>query len=175
VPRALADFDDFCALAELLTRAADVADYTWFWWKLRPHPRLGTVEIRALDAQASPDDEAAIVALTHCLARDAADAVAEPATDVGPELIEEALFRAARFGTEARLPDADGRLRPVPELLDDALAIARRHAAELGCADQLELLPGILQRRGGAGRQRRFYEIAGMDALLRELTALTGD
>ena len=40
----------------LLCRAADVPDYTWFWWKVRPHPRLGTVEIRALDVQASLED-----------------------------------------------------------------------------------------------------------------------
>src|SRR6185437_3952521 len=50
-PRAMRDFEDFGGMAQQLTRAADVPDYTWFWWKLRPHPRLGTVEIRALDAQ----------------------------------------------------------------------------------------------------------------------------
>ncbi|MGZ4192471.1 MAG: glutamate--cysteine ligase, partial [Solirubrobacteraceae bacterium] len=75
--------------------------------KLRPHPRLGTVEIRALDVQASLDDAAAIVALTHCLARDAA----EPGDDAqpAPELVEEGIFRAARFGTRARLPTPPGR------------------------------------------------------------------
>jgi hypothetical protein len=31
----------------------------------------------------------------------------------------------------------------------------------------------LLARGGGAGRQRASYEIAGMDALLRDLTALT--
>ena len=67
VPRAMRDFADFCASARLLARAADVPDYTWFWWKLRPHPRLGTVEVRALDAQASLEDTAGLVALTHCL------------------------------------------------------------------------------------------------------------
>lgn len=171
VPRSLRDFADFCELAERLATAADVADYTWFWWKLRPHPRLGTVEVRALDAQGSIEDAAAIVALTHCLARDAAEH--GPGTEVPPELIEEGLFRAARFGTDARLPDAQGRLRPVDELLQEALRIAQRHAAELGCEAELRLLPDLLDRRGGAGRQRRLHEIAGMDALLRELVALT--
>ena len=33
VPRAMRDFEDFCATAHVLTRAADVPDYTWFWWK----------------------------------------------------------------------------------------------------------------------------------------------
>lgn len=171
VPRPMADFDDFCGLSRALARAADVADYTWFWWKLRPHPRLGTVEIRSLDAQGSLQDTAAIVALTHCLARAAAEA--DPADPAAPELVEEGMFRAARFGAAAELPDGDGRLVPVQALLDTALETARPFAAELGCAAELDLLPGLAQRGGGAGRQRRLYEIAGMDALLRGLTELT--
>jgi glutamate---cysteine ligase / carboxylate-amine ligase len=171
VPRALRDFEDFCELAALLTTAADVEDYTWFWWSLRPHPRLGTVEIRAFDAQASLEDAAAIIALAHCLARDAAERPSAAA--VAPELIEEGMFRASRFGTAASLPGPDGRLRPVAELLARAREAAARHAAELDCVAELEALDGLLERRGGAGRQRRMHEIAGMDALLRDLTALT--
>ncbi len=109
VPRAMHDYRDFLETARLLARAADVPDYTWFWWKLRPHPRLGTVEIRALDAQASLDDTAGLVALIHCLARHVAEADPEP--DPPAEVLEEGAFRAARFGVRARLPDAEGRLR----------------------------------------------------------------
>jgi len=172
VPRAMRDFEDFTEATRLLVRAADVPDYTWFWWKLRPHPRLGTVEIRALDVQASHEDTAALVALVHCLARHAAEADPEP--DPPGEVLDEGVFRAARFGVDARLPDADGHLRPVAALLDAALAEARDHADELNCAGELELLPGLLERGGGATRQRDIFEIAGMDALLRELTQITG-
>jgi carboxylate-amine ligase len=171
VPRAMRDFEDFCSAAALLGRAADVPDYTWFWWKLRPHPRLGTVEIRALDAQASLEDTGALVALTHCLAHHVAHADPEP--DPPAEVLEEGAFRAARFGTRAELPDAEGRLRPVAELLDAALGHARGHAGELHCADALDRLPALLRRGGGAGRQRAAHEIGGMGALLRELTELT--
>jgi carboxylate-amine ligase len=171
VPRAMRDFSDFCATAELLVRAADVADYTWFWWKLRPHPRLGTVEIRALDAQSSLQDTAALVALTHCLARHAAHCDPEP--DPPGEVLEEGAFRAARYGVTARLPDADGNLLAVAELLEDALELTREDARELGCSDQLAHLPELVARGGGAGMQRDIHAIGGMDALLRELTALT--
>lgn len=171
VPRAMRDFADFCTSAQLLARAADVPDYTWFWWKLRPHPRLGTVEVRALDAQSSLEDTAALVALTHCLARHAAET--GPGPDPPPEVLDEGVFRAARFGAHARLPDAQGRLRPVAELLDQALELARRHAHDLHCTDQLDALPALLERGGGAGRQRATYQIAGMDALLRDLTEIT--
>ena len=172
VPRAMRDFADFCQATRLLVRAADVPDYTWFWWKLRPHPRLGTVEVRALDVQPSLQDTAALVALTHCLARHTARADPEP--DPPGEVLEEGAFRAARFGVTAELPDADGRLRPVAELLDEALALTDEDARELGCAAELEHLHAIVDRGGGAARQREMYEIGGMDALLRELTNLTG-
>lgn len=170
-PRAMRDFDDFRAAAGLLTRAADVPDYTWFWWKLRPHPRLGTVEVRALDAQSSLEDTAALVALTHCLARDLADA--DPRPDPPGDLLEEASFRAARYGVQARLPDTEGRLRSVADLLDEALEVAGRHAGELGCTAELDRLPALVERGGGAARQRAWHEIAGMDALLRNLAAAT--
>ncbi|HEX4186608.1 MAG TPA: YbdK family carboxylate-amine ligase [Solirubrobacteraceae bacterium] len=172
VPRAMRDFDDFSASAALLTRAADVPDYTWFWWKLRPHPRLGTVEVRALDVQASLADTSAIVALAHCLARRAAEADLDP--EPPSEVLDEGMFRAARYGVRARLPDAEGRLWPVAELLGQRLELLGDHASELGCEAELERLGSLLADGGGAGRQRTAFEIAGMDRLLREMTELTG-
>ena len=170
-PRAMRDFDDFQQMSQLLARAADVPDYTWFWWKLRPHPRLGTVEIRSLDAQTSLTDAAALVALVHCLARDAAKA--EPAADPAPEVVEEGIFRAARFGVNGELPDAEGKLRPVSELLERALERAERHADGLGCTQELAQLHDLVERGGGAGAQRATYEIAGIDAVVRQLTEVT--
>jgi carboxylate-amine ligase len=172
-PRALRDFADFCEMSQLLTRAADVPDYTWFWWKLRPHPRLGTVEIRALDVQASLADTAALVALVHCLARQAAEPAIED--NPPPELVEEGMFRAARFGTRGELPDSQGTRRPVLELLQDALTRVDGWARELGCVEELARLPDILERGGGAGMQRSTYEIAGIDAVLRDLVQRTRD
>jgi hypothetical protein len=59
-------------------------------------------------------------------------------------------------------------------LLDDALTRAGDYADELKCAAELATLPELLARGGGASRQRGFYEIAGLDALLRELSIVTG-
>ncbi len=173
IPRALRDYDDFCAMVELLTSAAGVDDYTWFWWKLRPHPKLGTVEIRALDAQSSLRDTEALVSLTHCLARAAADQ--DPVDDLPTELLEEGMFRATRFGVRAELPDGAGKLHPLPEVLDAALAIAQPYAEELGCAQGLARLPALVAGGGGAGRQRTVYGLSGIDSLLRDLIATTAE
>jgi carboxylate-amine ligase len=171
VPRAIRDYEDFCATAARLARAADVPDYTWFWWKLRPHPRLGTVEIRALDVQSTHEDTETLVALIHCLCRAAVDLDGEPSP--APELVEEGLFRAARFGVLADLPDAEGRLRPTHERLLDALRTVRPHARELRAEESLERLPELIRGVGGAGRQRELFGLGGMDSLLRELTTIS--
>jgi carboxylate-amine ligase len=173
VPRAMRDFEDFTTTSALLSMAADVEDYTWFWWKLRPHPRLGTVEIRALDAQTSLDDLAALVALAHCLARHAATAPSEP--DPAPELLDEAAFRAARFGTEAELPGPDGHRRPVRVILDEVLEVVAPHAAELGCADELDGVRRIVEHGGGAGAHRAVHAIGGLGALLRDTLTRTAE
>ena len=156
----------------MLARAADVPDYTWFWWKLRPHPRLGTVEIRALDAQASLDDLAALVALVHCLARHEATSERTRPTR-RPRSSRRASFRAARFGVRAELPDADGRLCPVRDLLDESLELVRDDARELGCEDELDGARAAHAARRRRGRQREAYAIGGMGAVLRETTAAT--
>ncbi|WCB96174.1 Putative glutamate--cysteine ligase 2 [Baekduia alba] len=166
VPLAMRDFEDFCTSSVRLARAADVPDYTWFWWKLRPHPRLGTVEVRALDAQTSLDDLAPVVALAHCLARHAATAASEP--DPPAEVLDEGAFRAARFGIAAELPDVDGRRRPVSVLLEEVVALVGDHARELDCTDALDATRRLVERGGGAGQQRATHAIGGLGALLRD-------
>jgi carboxylate-amine ligase len=163
-PRAFDDYTDFSRYAERLTRASGVPDYTMHWWKLRPHPRLGTVELRALDVQSSPARMASLVALAHALAR--REAEAPPRPPLAPELLDEASYRAGREGLAAELPDADGRLRPVRAVLGTALALARPHAAELGSEAELDGLADLVEEGGGAGVQRADFARGGMDAVL---------
>jgi carboxylate-amine ligase len=170
-PRAMADYDDFALYADRLTRAAGVPDYTFHWWKMRPHPRLGTVEVRALDAQSSLAHDAALVALVHALARH--EASSDPVPGPSPEILEEASYRAGRDGLAAELPDAEGRLRPVAEVLEETLALARPAADEVGCAEELESLSALVASGGGAGLQRADHDAGGMDAVLAGLLERT--
>jgi glutamate---cysteine ligase / carboxylate-amine ligase len=151
-PREMRDYADFVESTARLTHVADVPDYTFHWWKLRPHPRLGTVEIRALDVQSSLPATSALVAAVHSLARH--EAGADPVPGPAPEILEEASFRAARAGVDATLPDAGGRLRPALELLAETMELARPHARELGCVEELESLAALAEAGGGAGMQR---------------------
>jgi carboxylate-amine ligase len=178
-PRAMADYEDFVRSTDRLTRAADVPDYTYHWWKLRPHPRLGTVEIRALDTQLSTPHRAALVALVHALARHftepeagaGAGADAQQTGGMAPEILDEASFRAAREGVAATLPDEEGHLRPVDELVAETLERVRPAARELGCADELEGIPALVTDGGGAGVQRAACDGGEVPTVLQTLLA----
>jgi carboxylate-amine ligase len=178
VPRAMEDLDDFLHSTARLSHVAGVPDYTFHWWKLRPHPRIGTVEIRALDTQLSPRHTAALAAAVQSLAL--FESRARPVEGPPAEILDEASFRASRGGVEATLPDEDDRLRPVPELLERMVEAIRPAAVELGCVAQLDDLAELLADGGGAGIQRRSRrgDAAGIDGVLDALVARaepTGD
>lgn len=170
-PRAFDSFEDFASYAGTLTAVAEVPDYTFHWWKMRPHPRLGTVEVRALDVQARAEHTAPLVALVHCLARHEAEA--DPVPGPAPEVLDEASSKAGRLGVAAHLPDEEGALRPVSELLAAAMDLARPRARELGCADELEGLTALLEQGGGAGLQHAAFEEGGMQEVLDRLARRT--
>ena len=164
VPRALRDHDEWLEMSERLVRATELPDYTFFWWKIRPHPRLGTVEVRTMDTQTSLEDTAALAALVHALARH--EAQAPPVAAPAEELLDEGMYRAARYGVDGSLPDAEGTLRPVGAVLTEALALAAPHARELGCEDELEGIHRLVADGGGAGRQRAVHERDAMPGLV---------
>src|SRR4051794_4003867 len=106
LPRAFRVWEDFCTTSAELARAAGVRDYTYFWWDVRPHPLLGTVEVRALDTQTESWRTAALVALIHALARMEAE-IASPATPCR-EALAESSYQATRHGLGAALLGEDG-------------------------------------------------------------------
>jgi carboxylate-amine ligase len=171
VPRAFAGWDDYVERVEHWMAAADVADYTYLWWDLRPHPRLGTVEVRAMDAQSRPGSVLGLAALVHALAVACADGHGEIET---AEAITESSFRAGRDGLEARLWWR-GAHRPAREVAAEALALARGHARELGEEDALQEVDRILAAGNGADRMRAAHERGGMHAVLAHLVAETGE
>ena len=71
--------------------AAAGVDYTRIWWDARPHPRLGTLEIRIADQATSVDRAGALVALVQALCA----ASPEP----GPSLFAAAEPTARELGT----------------------------------------------------------------------------
>lgn len=162
IPRAFHDWDDYCQTVDGIVAAGGIDDYTHLWWDVRPHPRLGTLEIREMDAQSSLDDVAALVALVHALARHSAEQTAPP--EVAPDALAWSSFRAARDGLEAEILCGD-RIMPLRE----AARVTLDQVRGLGDDGALEGVERILREGGGADRRRRAAANGGARAMLEEL------
>jgi glutamate---cysteine ligase / carboxylate-amine ligase len=163
IPRAFRGFDDYAKTIEKIVNGAEIADYTFLWWDVRPHPNLGTVEVRAMDAQSDLRSIAGLAALIHGLALHEV-ASPRPAEDQG--VLEESSFRAARDGLRATIW-FEGALRPVPEVAQRALRLARRHLD----VPELEEVERIVREGNGADRRRAAFQRGGMPAVLSELVS----
>jgi carboxylate-amine ligase len=172
VPRQFRDYEDFCSVADQLIAAAGVDDYTYIWWDVRPHPRLGTVEVRAVDVQADAADSSAIAALIQAIA---AKEMEEPTLPgLYREALEESYFQAASHGLEASILYDTETPRPAREVGRQVLDAVLPFARELGGAEALVEIERILAEGNGADHQRRVHREAGMDGLLGYLAARMG-
>ena len=157
-------YGDYTGAVDALITSGAIPDPTFLWWDVRLQPALGTVEVRVMDAQSALADSSALIALVRALARLALED--EPAGfAIGPEVLAENRFLAARDGLAARLVDpAERRLVPVRALVDALLARCRRHADEIGAVE----LDGVarLMLASGADRQRAWAREHGLPRLV---------
>ena len=170
LPRAFRDWEDYAQTTAELCRVAEAPDASSIWWDMRPHPTLGTLEIRCLDAQSSLRDLAALVALAHCLVRH--EALIADRHHPSVEVLAEATFRALRDGVHATL-SLGGPVQPVRDHARYALDLVSGYAPALGATAPLSHLERMLIEGNGAVRQRRAYRRAGMPAVLEQLRAET--
>lgn len=171
VPPSFRSYEEYQVLAGELLAASEAPDYTYIWWDVRPHPHLGTLEVRVMDAQVSVAKAAGLVALVQGLVRWAAEA--PPERDLPTAVLDENDFRAVRFGLDARVVDADGRMRPLRLIAAEAIDDARKalRADRLGAP--LVDLAARLEGEQEYERHRRLHASGGMPALLADLQRRT--
>jgi glutamate---cysteine ligase / carboxylate-amine ligase len=170
IPPAFASWDHYADVVGWWEATGDLPDYTYLWWDLRPSPKLGTIEVRAMDAQSRLESAGGLAALVHALAL----ACAEGAEEVTPpsEALSESSFRAARDGLEATVWWR-GAMTPIRTVAADTLELARPFARELDGEDALEEIERILREGGGADRMREAHAAGGMDGVLSRLVEET--
>jgi carboxylate-amine ligase len=88
---------------ERLVRLGVMPDYTRVWWDMRPHPRLGTLEVRVADQPTALERTGLIVGLVRDLVA-SAPAAAAPRADYLQNR-----WAAARSGLDATLLHPDGK------------------------------------------------------------------
>jgi glutamate---cysteine ligase / carboxylate-amine ligase len=164
LPPGFASWEEFELLVDRAIKAGSFADYTYIWWDLRPHPRLGTIELRICDAQASIEAVEGIVALVQSLVATLAEAAEAGETlPVQPvTLVDENKWRATRDGLDARLVDLDNDTERSAR--EAVLALVERSepaARRLGCAAELDSVEALLARGTGADAQLGVYEETG--------------
>ena len=146
-----------------MMRSGAIEDYTFLWWDVRPHPRLGTVETRVCDQQTSLENTLALAALVASLARRLSTLYddGEPLVEYPSELIDDNKVRAALRGMEGELVDfRAGRHVPATELAKRLLEELAADALALGCASTFEVVWKILREGTGARRQLATWDRA---------------
>ncbi|HST26051.1 MAG TPA: glutamate--cysteine ligase [Gaiellaceae bacterium] len=161
-PPRFRDYADYGEVVGQLERTGCIADYTHIWWDIRPHPRLGTVEIRICDAVTKVEHAVAITAYCQSLVKSICEQVerGEEIPTFHRILTSENKWLAARYGLEAPVMDLlTGRRNrvPVSQLVRRTLRDIEPHARELGCDRELEGVRDILAKGSSADAQLRIF------------------
>jgi glutamate---cysteine ligase / carboxylate-amine ligase len=154
LPPAFRTWEDFEAYVDALVASGSIPDYSLCWWDARPHPRLGTVELRAPDTQTESFRSASLAALTQCLVATAGEHPPE-----NPLFTEENKWRATRYGLEATFRDFHtGRGTPAREAARTLAHRLRPVSQDLGCEAELNGVLEIADGETGAEKQRAAFE-----------------
>jgi carboxylate-amine ligase len=161
MPTAFDSYEAYDRVERTMLETDSIEDRGELWYDVRPHSELGTVEIRAPDAQADPDRVLALVSYARALVVDlcARYEDGETGSRHRRELLDENKWRAIRHGRDSSLLSRD--LSETVELPE----IVRREADRLDVPE----LTDLLEAEGGATRQRRLRETHGDDALCEAL------
>ena len=141
----------------------EIGDPTKIWWDARPHPSLGTLEVRICDMCTHVDDAVAIAALIQALA---AKLIQLRNQNQSWRIyrgiyIEENKWRAVRYGIDGKLIDF-GLAAEVPMrlLAQELLALVDDVVDDLNSRAEVAHIHTILERGTSADRQVRVYQHA---------------
>jgi len=177
IPPAYRDWDDYVEQIGFMVRAGVMQDYTYLWYDVRPHPDLGTVEVRVCDAQTRVEHTLGLAALIQAMVRELAleAAAGRPPAQPAWQMLDENKWLAARHGLQGELVDLPSAERVhTRDLARRLLDRLREHAQDLGGADALLAVEDLLERGNGGARQLVVFEANhDFDELLREIVAAT--
>lgn len=159
-PPVFADAADYDRRLHQLVGVGGTIDVQTVAWNARLSEQYPTVEFRVFDAQLDEADSVLLAALARGLVDRAVDDDEQPPARVDPELLDAALWQAARDGINTELV-LDGTLVPAMDAVRGLVRYARLDDDHF-VAEQLER---IAREGVGAERQRRAYEKSGLKGL----------
>jgi carboxylate-amine ligase len=138
-PPAFRSYDDWEEFVELFARLGIAAEYTRFWWDIRPHPRFGTLEIRMPDQPTALERTAGIATVLVELCQAVLDRPQRAWDPAARGLYQQNRWAAARFGLSAELFHPDGEHTAKAGELAEELAGERMDTSTPEAERQLEI------------------------------------
>jgi carboxylate-amine ligase len=161
IPPAYKDWADYEQRIGFMIESGVMEDATYLWYDVRPHPKFGTVEVRACDSQTRVEHTVGLAALIQAMVKELAEHYDSGAelSDYPWEMIDENKWLAARHGLDGQLVDLpQNEMVPTKELARRLLDRLREHAQDLGSVGDLDAVEDLLSRGTGAKRQLIVYE-----------------
>ena len=164
LPTLMRNWSEYVWLVNHMVETGFINTIREIWWDVRPHHNFGTVEVRVCDMPGNIDHVCGLTALIQCLVKRLGDDIDEGTYqfDCHPMMVRQNKWRAARFGLNARLVNAqDYRVRTVPEIAEDLVDRLRGVAVDLGCESELLFVKEIAAGQGWAEQQRQVMNASG--------------
>jgi carboxylate-amine ligase len=140
---------------DALRRSGLVPDPSYLWWDVRLQDRLGTLEIRLLDAQPSVVDTVALAGLVQALVRHHGTAWHSGVrTHASRMIADENRWQAVRHGMSAFFVGPQGSPVSAFEAVDELLVRVAEDAAAMGSGWTLGHLRALAERGGRAAELR---------------------
>jgi glutamate---cysteine ligase / carboxylate-amine ligase len=156
-PHRLSDWNEFEDYMDTLLRAKTIRSIKEVWWDIRPHPDLGTVEIRMFDGVPTAREVGMVAALSQSLVQ-----LFDAQLDRGYQLpspsswvVRDNKWRATRYGLDATvITDESGSTAPLRDELYELIRELEPVADRLGCLDELKVAFEVLEYGASYERQR---------------------
>ncbi|MFE1248422.1 glutamate--cysteine ligase [Streptomyces sp. NPDC058735] len=168
LPPRFRDAADYDRRVARLVDAGLISDSGQLYWQARLSSTYPTIEVRCLDVQLRADEAVMLAAVVRALVETALAQAASgvPVPEFEPELLQAAMWHAARHGLDDTLIDLHG----VPQRAGDVLYQLLRHVAPAldasGDTRQVaSLVHRLLQNGTGADRQRAALAQGGLRAV----------
>jgi carboxylate-amine ligase len=161
IPPHYRNWEDYEKRIQFMVDARVIEDYTYLWHDVRPHPRLGTIEIRVMDSQTHVEHTLGLAALVQALVRELCEhfEAGKHLSRYPGEMLDENKWLAARHGLDGELVDLPHSTRvPTRALARRLLDRMREHCTDLGSVDELDAVEDLLARGNGAARQVIVYD-----------------
>jgi carboxylate-amine ligase len=168
-PPVFESYADWEAFVERFERLGLADGYTRFWWDIRPHPRFGTLEVRAPDQPTAVKLTGAFAALLQALCMTVLEGSPPRPAQRGD--YAQNRWAALRFGPRAELIHPDGeRLLQAPELTYELLALIQPAVEQLGT---VELIRTLVPNRCEGDRQLEVARAESLEAVVADVTERT--